>query len=44
MKLDNEEKKILDAYGKGHIKANHPSEVELKEIRIIAETTFRENK
>ena len=44
MKLDNEEKKILDAYGKGHIKANHPSEEELKEIKKIAETTFRKNK
>ena len=44
MKLDNEEKKILDAYEKGYIKANHPSEEELKEVKKIAETTFRKNK
>ena len=44
MKLDNEEKKILDAYGKGYIKANHPSKEELKEVKKIAETTFRKNK
>src|SRR5680860_201196 len=44
MKFDNEEKKTLDAYGKGHIKATKPSEKELKEIKKIAETTFRKNK
>ena len=44
MKFDNEEKKILDAYGKGYIKATKPSEEELKEIKKIAETTFRKNK
>ena len=33
MKLDKEEKKILDAYEKGLIKAKHPSEEELKEVK-----------
>ena len=44
MKLDKEEKKILDAYEKGLIKAKHPSEEELKEVKKIAETTFRKNR
>ena len=44
MKLDNEEKNILDAYEKGNIKTNTPSKEELKEIKKIAETTFRKNK
>jgi predicted DNA binding CopG/RHH family protein len=44
MKLDKEEKKILDAYEKGHIKTKFPSEEEIKEVKKIAETTFRKNK
>ena len=44
MKLDKEEKKILDAYEKGYIKAKHPSEEELKEVKKIAETTFRKSR
>ena len=44
MKLNKEEKKILDAYEKGNIKAKHPSEEELKEVKKIAETTFRKNR
>ena len=44
MKLDKEEKEILDAYEKGLIKAKHPSEEELKEVKKIAETTFRKNR
>ena len=44
MKLDKEEKEVLDAYGKGFIKAKHPSEEELKEVKKIAETTFRKNR
>ena len=44
MKLDKEEKKILDSYEKGLIKAKHPSEEELKEVKKIAETTFRKNR
>ena len=44
MKFDSEEKNILKEYGKEHIKATKPSEKELKEIKKIAETTFRKNK
>ena len=33
MKLDKEEKEIMDAYEKGLIKAKHPSEEELKEVK-----------
>ena len=44
MKLNKEEKKILDAYEKGNIKAKYPSEEELKEVKKIAETTFRKNR
>ena len=44
MKLDKEEKEILDAYEKGLIKAKHPLEEELKEVKKIAETTFRKNR
>ena len=44
MKLDKEEKKILDAYEKGLIKAKYPSEEELKEVKKMAETTFRKNR
>ncbi len=33
MKLNKEEKKILDAYEKGNIKAKHPSKEELKEVK-----------
>jgi len=44
MKLNKEEKNILDAYEKGNIKAKHPSEEELKEVKKIAETTFRKNR
>ena len=44
MKLDKEEKKILDAYEKGLIKAKRPSEEELKEVKKIAEATFRKNR
>ena len=44
MKLEKEEKEILDAYEKGRIKARRPSEEELKGVKKIAETTFRKNK
>ncbi|MHB8281126.1 MAG: hypothetical protein ACYDIA_26355 [Candidatus Humimicrobiaceae bacterium] len=44
MKLNNEEKQILDAYEKGHIKASHPSIEDLKEVKKIAETTLRKNR
>jgi predicted DNA binding CopG/RHH family protein len=44
MKLNKEEKEILDAYEKGYIKAKRPLEEELKEVKKIAETTFRKNR
>jgi len=44
MKLDKEEKKILDSYEKGQIKTRHPTKEELIEIKKIAEMTFRKNK
>ena len=44
MKLDNEEKNIIDAYEKDNIKTSAPSKEELKEIKKIAKTIFRKNK
>ena len=43
MKLDKEEKKILEAYERGEIKAEYPSKEKLEEIKIIAKNTFRKN-
>ncbi len=44
MNFDKEEKEILDGYEKGYIKAKNPSKEELKEVKKIAEDTFRKNK
>ncbi|MBM3705199.1 MAG: hypothetical protein FJW66_01600 [Actinobacteria bacterium] len=44
MKLNKEEKKILDSYERGQIKTKSPTEEELKEIKKIAEMTFRKNR
>ena len=44
MKLDKEEKNILDLYEKGKLKAKYPTEEDLKEVRKIAENTFRKNR
>ena len=44
MKFDKEEKEILDAYEKGAIKTKSPSKKELKDIKSIAENTFRKNR
>jgi predicted DNA binding CopG/RHH family protein len=44
MNFDKEEKEILDAYEKGYIKVKNPSKEELKEVKKIAEDTFRKNK
>jgi len=44
MKLDKEEKKILDSYEKGQIKVRRPTREEIKEIKEAAEKTFRKNK
>ena len=44
MRLDKEEKKILDLYEKGKLKAKYPTEEDLKEVKKIAENTFRKNR
>ena len=44
MKYDKEEQSILDAYEKGKIKAKALSKKELRNVKAIAETTFRKNR
>ncbi len=44
MRLDKEEKNILDLYEKGKLKAKYPTEEDLKEVKKIAEKTFRKNR
>ncbi|MCL0064144.1 hypothetical protein M1N83_02980 [Dehalococcoidia bacterium] len=44
MKLDKEENEILTAYEKGLIKTKSPSKRELKEIKSIAQDTFRKDR
>jgi predicted DNA binding CopG/RHH family protein len=44
MNFDKEEKEILDAYEKGYIKVKNPSKEELKEVKKVAEDTFKKNK
>ena len=44
MKLDKEEKAILDAYDKGTMKTSSPSKKELDEIKAMAENTFRKDR
>ncbi len=44
MRLDKEEKNILDLYEKGKLKAKYPTEEDLKEVKKIAENTFRKNR
>ncbi len=44
MKLDKEEKGILDAYDKGEMKPSTPSKKELDKIKSMAENTFRKDR
>ena len=44
MKLSKEEREILNAYEKGLIKATTPSKKKIKEVKSIAENTFRKNR
>ena len=44
MKLDKEEKEILEAYDKGRIRLSKPSKREKEKIRAMAETTFRKDR
>lgn len=44
MRLDKEEKNILDLYEKGKLNAKYPTEKDLKEVKKMAENTFRKNR
>ena len=44
MKLDQEEKGILDTYERGEIKSSAPSKKELDEIKSMATNTFRKDR
>ena len=44
MKLTKEEKEILEAYEKGLIKAITPSKKKIREVKSIAENTFRKDR
>lgn len=41
MKLNEEEKKIIEAYEKGRIKTRKPSRDELTKIKVVAKNTFK---
>ena len=44
MKLTKKEKEILEAYEKGLIKATTPSKKKIREVKSIAENTFRKDR
>ena len=44
MKLDKEEKGILEAYEKGRMKTSRPSKKDKKRIKALAENTFRKDR
>jgi predicted DNA binding CopG/RHH family protein len=44
MKLNKEEKGILDAYDKGKLKASSPSRKDKEKIKAMAEQTFRKDR
>jgi predicted DNA binding CopG/RHH family protein len=44
MKLNKEEKAILDAYDKGKMKPSTPTKRELDKIKSMAENTFRKDR
>jgi len=44
MRLDKEEKDILDAYAKGSMKLSSPPKKEKENIKNMAENTFRKNR
>lgn len=44
MKLNKEEKHILDAYDKGTMKTSSPSKKEVEKIKSTAENTFRKDR
>lgn len=44
MKIDREEKEILDAYERGDLKLSSPSKKEVAKIKAMARNTFRKNR
>ena len=44
MKIDKEEKDILDAYENGEIKASTPTKNEIAQVKTMAENTFRKDR
>jgi predicted DNA binding CopG/RHH family protein len=44
MKVDKEEKEILEAYEKGELKLSTPSKKEIAKIKAMARNTFRKNR
>jgi predicted DNA binding CopG/RHH family protein len=44
MKLNKEEKGILDAYEKGSMKTSTPSKKETDKIKVLAKNTFRKDR
>jgi len=44
MKLDKEEKEILDAYDKGKLTLSSPSKKERDKIKAMSEQTFRKDR
>ena len=44
MKLDKEEKGILDAYEKGKMKTSSPTKKEIADAKAMAENTFRKDR
>jgi predicted DNA binding CopG/RHH family protein len=44
MKLNKEEKEILEAYESGKMKLTRPSEKEIQAIKAAAESTFKKDK
>jgi predicted DNA binding CopG/RHH family protein len=44
MKLDQEEKEILDAHERGDLKPSTPSKKEIAKVKAMARNTFRKNR
>jgi len=44
MKIDKEEKQILEEYEKGKLKTRKPSKKEIEKIKKAAENTFKKDK
>jgi len=44
MKVDQEEKEILEAYERGSLKPSTPSKKEIAKVKAMARNTFRKNR